>query len=72
MCLLQVIRQHRPASSGGAVPRLAPAVAEAVVRFKVMDWMLEDNQVVCVTGAIPQLGMWQQDQMLELTGERRG
>jgi hypothetical protein len=34
-----------------------------------MDWMLEDGQVICVTGSIPQLGMWQPDQMLLLTGE---
>jgi hypothetical protein len=33
-----------------------------------MDWMLEDGQVICVTGSIPQLGMWQPDQMLLLTG----
>jgi len=30
--------------------------------------MLEDGQVICVTGSIPQLGMWQPDQMLLLTG----
>jgi hypothetical protein len=36
---------------------------------QVMDWMLEDHQVICVTGSIPQLGMWQQDQMLLLTGK---
>lgn len=58
--------------SGGQSPQQAPAVGEAVVRFQVMDWMLEDGQVVCVTGSIPQLGMWQQDQMLLLTGERHG
>jgi Starch binding domain len=34
-----------------------------------MDWMLEEGQVICVTGSIPQLGMWQQDQMLLLTGK---
>jgi hypothetical protein len=37
-----------------------------------MDWMLEDGQVICVTGSIPQLGMWQPDQMLLLTGGDHG
>ena len=59
-------------NEGGQPQRLSPAVGEAIARFKVMDWMLEDNQVLCVTGAIPQLGMWQQDQMLELTGAGYG
>jgi hypothetical protein len=54
--------------SGGQAPQQQPAVGEAVVRFQVLDWMLEDGQVICVTGSIPQLGMWQQDQMLLLTG----
>lgn len=40
-----------------------------VLWVQVMDWMLEDGQVICVTGSIPQLGMWQPDQMLLLTGE---
>jgi hypothetical protein len=63
-----VIRQHKQMRSGGQAPQQQPAVGEAVVRFQVMDWMLEDGQVICVTGSIPQLGMWQQDQMLLLTG----
>ncbi|KAI8466522.1 MAG: cytosolic 4-alpha-glucanotransferase [Monoraphidium minutum] len=57
---------------GDGVARLAPAVAEAVVRFKVNDLMLEDGEVVCVTGAVPQLGTWQQDHMLELTPTGEG
>lgn len=69
MFLLQVIRAQKQMHHGGTPDRLAPAVAEAVVRFKIMDWMLEDGQVLCVTGAVPQLGTWQQDQMLRLTGE---
>eukprot|EP00879_Flechtneria_rotunda_P016824 GHRR01017609.1.p1 GENE.GHRR01017609.1~~GHRR01017609.1.p1 ORF type:complete len:841 (+),score=284.87 GHRR01017609.1:629-3151(+) len=63
----KVIRQHKQIKSGGEAPQQQPAVGEAVVRFQVMDWMLEDGQVVSVTGSIPQLGMWQQDQMLLLT-----
>ena len=39
------------------------------MRFKVDDLMLEDGEAVCVTGAVPQLGTWQPDQMLELARE---
>jgi hypothetical protein len=72
VCAMQVIRQHKQMRTGGQAPQQQPAVGEAVVRFQVMDWMLEDGQVICVTGSIPQLGMWQQDQMLLLTGARLG
>ncbi|GBF89315.1 4-alpha-glucanotransferase [Raphidocelis subcapitata] len=55
-----------------AVPRLAPAIAEAIVRFKVNDLMLEDGEIICVTGAVPQLGTWQTDHMLQLTPTDEG
>ncbi len=64
----QVIHPHRLPRSAAPSPSLAPAVGEAVVRFKVTDWLLEEGETVCVTGALPQLGSWQQDQMLRLTG----
>jgi hypothetical protein len=92
------------------VPRKAPELAQAVVRFKVNDLMLEDGDVrltggltgyltgvasagpqaplpppaaltrvalpppqeVHVTGAVPELGTWQQEHMLRLTREAPG
>ena len=67
-----MIRKHKQMRTGGQAPQQQPAVGEAVVRFQVMDWMLDDGQVICVTGSIPQLGMWQPDQMLLLTGQFEG
>ncbi len=35
------------------------------------DYQLGPSQALFVSGSLPQLGQWQADQMLQLTGETR-
>lgn len=67
-CLVVLHDSITTAQQAGQHPFHAPSAPSLLLLPQVMDWMLEDGQVICVTGSIPQLGMWQPDQMLLLTG----
>lgn len=41
---------------------------QVVIHFVVADLMLAPNQTICVSGSLPELGNWMQDQGLELKG----
>ncbi len=43
-------------------------VCVCVCLAQVADYFLGSGQTLCVTGSLPQLGAWQQDHMLPLTG----
>lgn len=63
----KVLRLQKTPVTKGLVARTAPGMGEAVVTFQVSDHMMQDGDVMLVTGGIQQLGSWQQGQMLALT-----
>jgi len=65
----EVIRCTRPPTrpESAAPPRKAPVLGEAIVRLRVADYMVQPGQTICVSGSLPALGNWQQDQPLQLT-----
>ncbi|MEW5319247.1 MAG: hypothetical protein WDW38_010411 [Sanguina aurantia] len=46
---------------------MEPVPGEVVIHFVVADLMLAPHQTICVSGSLPELGNWMQDQALELT-----
>ena len=51
------------------IPRLKPLLGEAIVRFRVCDPLVQPGQGLCVSGAVPGLGHWQQSEVMKLTRE---
>lgn len=67
----KVILPNRPQVLSGSLKRNHSSVNEAIVRFQVWDWEVQDGQEICVTGGVSQLGNWQMQQVLRMTQSKR-
>ncbi|CAL8472202.1 g11744 [Coccomyxa elongata] len=57
----------KTASSKLEQTRQQPAEGEVIIRFRLWDWGIQDGDSFVVSGSLPQLGNWQQDQPLLLS-----
>lgn len=63
----RVILSERPRVAAQSMLHLQPVLNEAIIRFQVWDWELQDGQEMCVSGGAPQLGNWQMQHVLQMT-----
>ncbi len=68
----QIIQCTQEPGKPQPIARQEPMLGEAIVRFYISDFMVQAGESLCVSGAVPGLGHWQQTEVLELAGRWRG
>lgn len=62
----KVILANRAPLSNHSILHAQPTPNEAIVRFQIWDWEVQDGQEMCLSGGASQLGNWQMQQVLHM------